>query len=447
MSKDEVLERVKKGQINVVVVGIGRIGLPTAVTLAESGIKVIGVDTNNAVVSSVNQGMPQIDEAGLKDALKRVINAGKFEATLDISSAVKNADVVIICVPTPVDESKNPDYSVIQEVSKDLAEVMSRGTLVIVESTVAPGIVEDMIIPLLESGGLKAGVDFGIASCPERSDPGKIMRHLREVPRIVGGIDEKSANATATFYEVSLNTNVMKVRDPKTANAVKLTENIFRDVNIALMNELAILYEKIGIDIIDVINAASTKWNFVPHYPGAGVGGPCLPTNSYYLIQEAQKVGYIPYIVRFAREINDRMPDYVVTIVMEALNEVNKKVKGSRIAILGVTYKPEVRDVQNTPAERIIGQLKRLGAEVACYDPFFKGEKIHGICLTHNVKDTVKGADCIVLCTAHQEFLALDYSSLRQMTNWPAAFVDTRGVTDPSVIKQVGFTFRGIGRN
>lgn len=448
LSRQEVLDDVKGGRITVCVIGLGRVGLPTAAVFAEAGARVIGADINRAVVQLIESGKCQFrDEPGLDALIEAVVKNGNLTATVNVSSAVKEADAVIVCVPTPVDESKVPDYSAVKAACRDAAKTLRRDCLVIVESTVGPGTVEDMVVPLLEEGTkMKAGVDFGAASCPERADPGRVLQNLKVVPRIVGGIDQRSTDAAAAFYEAALGVKVVRVRDPKTANAVKLTENLFRDVNIALANEFAILYEKLGIDTVEVINACSTKYNFMPHYPGAGVGGPCLPQNPYYLIVEGVKVGNIPYLVRMAREINDRMPEHVVTLVAEALNDIGKTVRGSKIAMLGVAYKPDIHDLQLTPMEKVFNRLKEMGASLTIYDPMFRGEEVFGCMVAESLSDAVKGTDCIIIGTAHEEFYDMDLATLSRLCSKPAAFVDSRHVLDPSMIKRHGFAYRGVGR-
>ena len=447
MNEAEVSTNLKKGKLTIGVIGVGRIGLPTAAVFADAGAKVIGADSNKDVVEAINHGETPIDEPGLKELVEQVVRVGKLKATTNVVATAKISDALIVCVPTPVDESKTPDYSSLESACQAISGGLRKGSLIIIESTVSPNTVESRVIPILEDNTrMQAGRDFGVASCPERADPGNILVHLKTTPRIVGGINAKSTEIAAALYKAALGVQVVKLANPKTANAVKLTENIFRDVNIALMNELAILYEKLGIDIIEVINAAATKWNFVPHYPGVGVGGPCLPANPYYLIQEGQKVGYIPHIVRMAREVNDRMPEHVVGLVLEALNSIGKTAKNSKVAILGVTYKPGVRDIQNTPVEPVIMGLRKLGANVACYDPFFKNQELFKVKLAGTLADAVKVADCIVLCTAHSEFQVLNFNELAKLAHKPAAFIDARGVVDPVKVLEAGLIFRGVGR-
>lgn len=448
LSEEEITDAFKKGKIRICVVGLGRIGLPTACMFAAAGAKVVGVDIDQKVVTEVNSGRCRFqDEPGLKQLMQTVVRESKLKATCDVSSSVAKSDCVVVCVPTPINECKTPNFQAVLESCRRIGESLRKGTVVVIESTVSPGTVEDKIIPLLEgNSGMEAGKDFGIASCPERASPGETLNHLKTLPRVVGGINSRSFEVAAAMYRTALGVRIIQVRDPKTANAVKLTENIFRDVNIALMNEFAVLYEKLGIDIIEVIDACATKWNFVPHYPGAGVGGPCLPANAYYIINEGLKVGYIPHLIRMAREINDRMPEHVVTLVTEALNNVGKVVSKSKIALLGVAYKAEVHDLQMTPLERVYYKLKIMGASMSIYDPLFKGEDVFGAVVARNLIDAISNADCIIIGTAHTEFRDLDLDRVAEVGRMPVALVDTQNLISPEVATKKGLSFLGVGR-
>jgi nucleotide sugar dehydrogenase len=439
---------LRKRGLKIVVIGLGRIGLPTAALFALSGARVTGVDIRERVVKETNAGRCSfVDEPGLVGLVKDTVGKGNFSATTKPDGAISTADFVIVCVPTPVDETKTPDYSAVRKVADTIGQSLTKGTVVVMESTVGPGIVEDMVGPILEAkSGLRAGRDFGLVSCPERSDPGKIVQNMGSVPRIVGGMTSDSTNLVASLYEAAFGVKTVKLSSPKAANAVKLTENLFRDVNIALANEFALLYEKLGVDVIEVINACASKYNFIPHYPGAGVGGPCLPSNSYYLISEGIKVGNIPYIIRLAREINDRMPDHVVELVGEALNETGKTIKGSRIAVLGVAYKPDVKDLQLTPIERVVLRLKGMGGKVSIYDPMFKEERVFGQKANGSMTEAVKGADCLVIGTAHDEFRGIDLKKVATLAGKRAAIVDSRNIVTPQEARAAGFAYRGVGR-
>jgi nucleotide sugar dehydrogenase len=440
---------LRRGKIRIAVIGLGRIGLPTAAAFAKAGAIVSGVDLKKDVVDQTNAGICWLtDELGLSDLVRDGVKSGNLRATTATEEAVSRADFTIICVPTPVYETKTPDYSAVQKASHTVGKSLRKGSVAIVESTVGPGVVEELVGPILEEeSGMKAGKDFGLVACPERSDPGNIMQNMRTLPRIIGGVGSAWTDATVALYEASLGVKAIRVSSPKTANAAKLTENLFRDVNIALANEFALLFEELGVDTIEVINACASKYNFMPHYPGLGVGGPCLTANSYYLISEGIKAGNIPYLIRMAREINDRMPDHAVELIEEALNEAGKTVSGSKIVMMGVAYKPNIKDVQLTPVERVVTKLKAMGAKVEIYDPMFKGEKVLGFRGRPSLEAAARGADCLVIGTAHDEFRHLDLGELAKLARAKAAFVDARNVVSPEAVRRAGFAFRGVGRS
>jgi nucleotide sugar dehydrogenase len=444
MSPQAVEQALKHGKINISVVGAGRIGLPTAVLFANAGAKVTACDINPKVVTAITNGQNYIDEPGLDELFDQAIKSGQLTASLDTAQSTSNSDVIILSVPTPVTEEKVPEYEYILNAAKDTGKGLQRGSLIVVESTIGPGTLENQIIPVIEeASGLKAGTDFLAASCPERADPGSIITRFRSIARIIGGYTKQSADIAAAIYR-TLADEILIVPDPKTANAVKLTENIFRDVNIALMSELAILYEHLGISIFDVIDGASTKWNFIPHYPGAGVGGPCLPANAYYIIGKGNTVGYVPYLVRMSREINDRMPHEMVRHTMEALNRAGKSLKGAKVTILGLTYKPVIADTQMSPAILIATELEELGANLAFCDPLLAGTTFHGHPVIGDPLKAVKGADCVLLVTAHKEFSDLDLDTVASKTKSPLVLVDGRALYRKHALPKDSI-YQGIG--
>lgn len=449
---DQIIPFLKADKIKIAVFGLGRIGLPTALAFAVNGITIYGVDTQESVINSLKNLKPHVDEPGLTDLLKTVMKNNKFFVTTNYREAMKEADVVIICVPTPVTSDKIPDYSSIIEVCNNGLTFLKKDDLVIVESTISPGTIEQLIVPLIKkSARLNAGIDYGIACCPERADPGNILVNFKKVPRIIGGYTNKSAEITKEIYRCITDADIIQVSNDKIACAVKLTENIFRDVNIALINELAILYEKIGLDTIEIIKAASTKWNFQPHYPGAGVGGPCLPANPYYLIQEAIKVGFVPHLLRVAREINDRMPQHIIELALQALNQAGKSVKTAKIAILGITYKPDVHDFQLSPAIPIIRALEQLGAKLVIYDPLIQSTDalnhnfLNGATCANSVEEAITDADCIIIVTAHRQFNQIKITALENLAAKPLTIVDGRNIFDLNEIPS-GTIYFGVGR-
>jgi nucleotide sugar dehydrogenase len=346
-----------------------------------------------------------------------------------------------------MDENKIPDYTALKTVGKQLHDLLVPGSLVIVESTVEPGFIEDDLIPIIEGDGrLKAGRDFGIGVCPETANPGQILNDFERLPRLVGATNEKTATIITKIYRHVFTVDLIPMPDCKTANAVKLTTNVFRDINIAFVNELAILFEKIGIDIMKVLEAAKTKYNFQVHYPGAGVGGPCLPVNSYQMLNLAKNVDpNLLRMVRVGREINEYMHQHVIDLLKDGFAEASKKIEDSQILILGVSYKPDVKDIQLTPAEPIIDKLKQLKAKVKIYDPYFKSAEVFGIKTESNLVDALNNTDAVLLVTAHKEFHDLEPTFLASKMKTPIV-VDSRGIMDNHAAKKSGLIFRGLGR-
>ncbi|MHA1270836.1 MAG: nucleotide sugar dehydrogenase [Candidatus Helarchaeota archaeon] len=443
---DQINSKFKNGELVFTVVGMGRIGQPTASIIGKKGVKVYGYDIDKNLISILKSGRPTVDEPGLDSIIQEIITKNLLIPIDTPQEAISHSDVIIVSLPTPITLDKIPDYSAIIQCFKDISQFIKKGSLIIIESTVSPGTVENLIIPTIEKhSNLKVIQDFGIASCPERANPGEIIKKFNEIPRIIGGINKDSTIITACIYKNIVDSDLILVSNPKTANAVKLTENIFRDVNIALMNELAILFEKLEIDIFEIINAASTKWNFVPHFPGAGVGGPCLPANPYYLIQEAIKVDYVPHLIRFAREINDRMPHHLVELVLKTLNIIDKSIKNSNIAILGLSYKPNIADYQLSPTFPVVSELLKLNASIKIYDPFFEGQTIHNLKIEQSLESTLINSDCIVIITDHDSFKNLDLSSTLSICNKPLVIVDGRNTLDPDKLPD-NVIYRSIGR-
>jgi nucleotide sugar dehydrogenase len=444
---NEVKKSLAEGFLKICVIGIGRIGLPTALSFANSGLKTIGVDINTDLVNQINsRNFPLKDEPGYAEIFDKVIRNETFSATTRIEEGVPSSDVIILSLPTPMDENNIPNYSALTSVGSELNKLLEPSSLVIVESTVEPGFIENEFIQILEtSTRLKAGKNFLIGVCPENANPGEILHDFTHLPRLVGGFDEKSLEIITMIYNHVFHVELVKMSDCKTANAVKLTTNVFRDINVAFVNELSILYEKLGIDMLEVLEAAKKKYNFQIHYPGAGVGGPCLPINSYQLLNSAKKSGAFLRIVKSSREINEHMPDHVIELVIDAFQEAKKPIHESTIAVLGISYKPDVKDIQLTPAESIIKKLQKLGAKIHIYDPYFKNTNIFGIKTEDNLESAVSNVDAITIVTAHNEFCG---SSLLQLIKKMKSLIviDSRGVIDTSLVKNNQIIFRGIGR-
>ena len=448
MSESEFSNHIQSGSLKICVIGIGRIGLPTALSFANSGLSTIGLDINSELVNMINQGeFPLKDEPGYPTIFEKVLKEKKFSTTTQIQDAVPQSDVIVLSLPTPMDEQNIPNYDALRSVGNQLHKFLSPGSIVIVESTIEPGFVENEFKTILEGNDpkLTVGKDFSIGVCPETANPGQILNDFERLPRLVGAVDEKTHAIIKKIYKHVFTVDLISMPNCKTANAVKLTTNVFRDLNIAFVNELAILFEKVGIDIMTVLEAAKTKYNFQVHYPGPGVGGPCLPVNSYQYLNTAKEFDISLKLVETARKINENMPSHVIKLLINAFEEQNKPLNGSTILLLGVSYKPDVKDIQISPAENIIEKLKQLNVNIKIYDPYFKSENIFEIDTESNLIDALSNCDGIILVTSHKEFHNIDPKFLKSKLKNPI-FIDSKCVLDQDESIKAGLIYRGLGR-
>ncbi|NOZ83115.1 MAG: nucleotide sugar dehydrogenase [Euryarchaeota archaeon] len=437
---------ISRRRVKIAVFGLGYVGLPTALEFAAKGFRVVGVDVKEELVERLNSGQSHIRELNLEERLRRCLKEGRFTATLDGTSAARECDVSIICVPTPVTREKVPDLSYVIDAGKTIAKGLAKDKLVVLESTVHPTCTESELKPVLESSGLKAGRDFGLAYVPERYNPGDEEHTVDKIVRVVGAIDERWCDITAQLY-ATIARGVHRVRDIRTAEAAKIIENVQRDLNIALMNELALIFERLGVDVYEVIEAAATKWNFVRYYPGAGVGGHCLPVDPYYLTFKAQQLGFHPRVILAGRSVNDAMPHHVVELVVKGLNRVRKPVNGSKVVVLGVSYKRNTGDVRNTPSEVVIRELRGMGAEVWAYDPFVSPEEVEKKGARWGEPPEVfRDADCMVLVTDHDAFREIELKAVGRLSSRGCVLVDGRGFFDRNAARDAGFEYLGVGR-
>ena len=443
---DDVKESLNSQNLRVCVIGIGRIGLPTALSFAKSGLQTIGLDINETLVEKINSDIfPLKDEPGYEEIFHDVIQNQKFSATTKIEDAVPSSDLILLSLPTPMDENNIPDYTALKNVGSKLSDILSPNSLVIVESTIEPGFIEDEMISLIStSGKLKINENFFIGVCPENANPGEILHDFTNLPRLVGGINQNITKIIKLIYNFVFAVELVEMPNCKTANAVKLTTNGFRDINIAFVSELALMFEKLGIDINTVLEAAKKKYNFQVHYPGSGVGGPCLPINSYQLLNTARRTNSTLNIIESGRKINEKMPEHVVKLTLDAFQQCKKTIKESTILILGVSYKPNVKDIQLTPAEIIIKKIQELGANVRIYDPYFKNNDVFGIRSEPNLDDVLSKVNATILVTGHDEFRQLDPSLFSQTID--KILIDTRGIIDPTIANDFNLVFRGLGR-
>jgi len=402
------------------IVGLGYVGLPLALEFAKAGLTVFGIEQNPVKVEKINRGESYIEDVDSKE-LSTVVSNGKLKAFTDFYP-VKDSDAIVICVPTPLTIHKEPDISYIVNVTGEIAKFLKKGHLVVLESTTYPGTTEEVVLPILEKSGLKAGIDFYLAFSPERVDPGNKEFTMRDIPKVVGGINKESTELAGKLYSY-ITDKVYPVSSPKVAEMEKLLENIFRLVNISFVNELALLCQRMGIDIWEVISAASTKpYGFMPFYPGPGLGGHCIPIDPFYLSWKAKEYDFDVRFIELAGEINDSMPYYIVDMAMKALNTQRKALNGSRILIIGVAYKPNVADPRESPALKIIPELEKLGALVEYYDPYIReikiGDKIYDSAVL--TEEKINSSDCILIVTDHNN---IDYNLLYKNAK---LIVDTR---------------------
>lgn len=424
----------------VTIVGLGYVGLPLACLCAEKGYKVYGLDVDSDKVDLINKNQSPVDDEYVVNKLKNLKN--KINATANANECVPNSDVVIVCVPTPVDRNNAPDLTALMESASAISKLIKQNTLLIIESTIYPGTVEEIVVPILKKQRFDAYKnDILVAHCPERIDPGNRKWTIENLPRVVGGITKEAAKKAAEFYRSIIEADIVELSSVKAAEATKIMENTFRDVNIAFVNEMAKSFDKAGIDITEVIKGASTKpFAFMPHYPGAGVGGHCIPIDPYYLIEKAKQIGFNHKFLSLAREINNSMPHYTVELLENELKKLKKTIKRAKIGVLGLAYKANVDDTRESPAFEIINILKTKGADAFVFDPHVKKES--------NVKDInelLNKSDYLVLATDHNEFKNIDSNLLKK--HKILVVIDGRNCLDKEKIKAMGILYHGIGRN
>jgi len=420
----ELIRKIQDKSARIGVIGLGYVGLPLAVDKAIAGYEVIGFDIQQRRVDMVNQGVNYIGDV-VDEELREVVRTGKLRATTDYDE-IKNLDIVTICVPTPLDKNKQPDLTYIRNSAQEVAKRLHAGMLVVLESTTYPGTTEEEVKPILESTGLKCGTDFFLAFSPERVDPGNKLYNVQNTPKVVGGVTPVCTKVAATLYSNVLQSDVFEVSSPKVAELEKLYENTFRNVNIALANELALICDRMGISVWEVIDAASTKpYGFMAFYSGPGLGGHCIPIDPFYLSWKAKEYDYYTKMIETSAVINDAMPEFVVDRIYRILNRFKKPLNGSTILILGVAYKKDIDDMRESPALKVISLLEKEGSHVIYNDPY-----IHTFTLAGKVYNSVpvtaellSGVDLVVITTEHSSY---DYDLIVERAS---NVFDTRNAT------------------
>ncbi len=420
---------------NVAIVGLGYVGLPLALLAKENGYSVIGIDTDEEKVELIRRQISPFVDEKIGYSLKKnklFVNSNPI--------FLRESEIIIVCVPTPIDENSKPDFVPLIEASKSVAKELKPGDLVIIESTVNPGVCESIVLPILEkSSGLKAGIDFDLSHCPERINPGDSTWTLENINRVVGSLNERGLRKTLVFYRSILGKGkVTPMASIKEAEAVKIVENSFRDINIAFVNELAMSFEVLGIDIVNVIRGASTKpFSFLAHYPGCGVGGHCIPVDPYYLIEHAKKNGFEHKFLMQAREINNYMPSYTIKLLKRELKK--RGIEKGKVVVLGASYKPDISDVRESPSFEIYKELRQNGFDVDMYDPYVKKEIV-----SNNLDESLTGAVAIIIATAHREFLTLNPKFLSEYGI--QVVIDGRNCLNKKIFEDSQVSYKGIGR-
>ena len=415
-------KKIRDKTARIGIIGLGYVGLPLAVAFAREGFNVTGIEQDRSRIISINSGKNYIGDIDNSE-LKALVKSKKLRAT-DDPKELEHADAICICVPTPLDKNKQPDISFVTSTAEKLSKIVHKDQLIILESTTYPGTTEEVLKPMLERSGLKAGQDFFLAFSPERVDPGNKKFNIKNITKVVGGINEKSTGLAALLYGQVVD-EVHKVSSPRVAEIEKLLENVFRSVNIALVNELSILCKKMDIDIWEVIDAAKTKpYGFMPFYPGPGIGGHCIPLDPFYLAWKAREYGINAKFIELAGEINDRMPKYVVELIQNSLNKKGKAVKGSNIVVYGVAYKKDISDQRESPSLKIIELLIKNGAKLSYNDSYVPKIHLNGTVLHSRDMKAIKDCDCAVIATDHSYY---DYEAIVKNAS---LVIDTRNATN-----------------
>jgi len=436
----------KRGKYSVCVVGCGRIGLPTACAFAEAGFQVIGVDTDPSIVSLLRKGKVPFVETSLSALVKKHVRSGRLIATTDTQKAASQSDIIVIAVATIIDEKKKPNYSHVEKACKDVGMGLRRGSLTIIASTVGPSITENLIKDTLENAsGLKAGKDFGLVNSPTRAAPGRILQDLATYARVVGAINEHSFKVASLVLGTVVKGGIVKVHDLRTAETVKLFENVYRDVCLALSNDFGLLCEKIKVDYLEAQSAANTQPHC--HLLRPGIVGGHIPKDPYLLLWEAENASAKLSLAALARKINDEMPEHTVQLARDALRS-QKPFRRAKIALLGISYSPNTKEHRGSAIDKLVKMFTDRGAVVRVFDPLYtyKELKDFGYPAERSLAKAVEGTDCIVIVVGHNRFKRLNWRKLRLLMTKSAAIVDMGHVIAPKKARKAGFIYRGAGR-
>jgi len=443
MSVEEISMVCKiREDTKITIYGLGHMGLPTAALLARSGLKILGVDVNPHIVKKINQAQSPILEPGLGEIIHETVKNSRLSASTNIEQASRQSEVHMVIVPTPIDENKAADLKSVEMACRSIAQGLDKGDLVIIESTVPPGTCQNLATPLLEESGLKVGLDFGLAYTPERALPNRTLDEMAHNPRVIGAIDDCSFEKASSLYQRITSGEIIRVKDLQTAEMVKLMENTYRDTNIALANEFALICESLDIDALEAIKAANHHPRVNIHVPGPGVGGHCLSIDPYFLVEIANEQGIDTPLIKTSRMVNENMPLEVARMAREALMEKDKKLRGSEFGILGVAYKGNVADARESPAEDLIRELLSSGGVVYAHDPYVPSELVESFGAKSVSLERVLDCDCVILMTGHDIYSHLEPSMIKK-----GVFICTQPILEPEKFRNADVVFRGVGRS
>ena len=420
----------------IAVIGLGYVGLPLTLLAEKKGYKVVGIDTDKNKIELLKKRISPFSD---KEISKKLLNSSiEFE---NYFIKIKEASIVTICVPTPIYDNHMPNLEPVERACDEIAPHIKKGQLIILESSVNPGVSEEIVLPILEKGsGLKGGKDFYLAHCPERINPGDKKWNVENINRVVGALEEKGLKMAINFYRSIISGEVKPMNSLKEAEAVKIVENSFRDINIAFVNELAMSFSRLGIDVVKVIEGAATKpFSFMPHFPGCGVGGHCIPVDPYYLIEYAKEKGFEHDFLRLARRINNRMPKFTADITAKGLNEKRIAINGTKVTVLGLAYKPNIDDFRESPSFEIIKKLEEYGAEIETFDPYVLEKST-----AKNLEEALNGSVAVIIATAHDVFKNLTPEYL--VDKGIKVVIDGRNCLPKEKYVKAGLIYKGIGR-
>jgi UDP-N-acetyl-D-mannosaminuronic acid dehydrogenase len=440
LSLEKIISSIKERRQSLAVVGCGYVGLPTAALFADAGFDITAVDIKPEIIEAANCGVSMINESGLDEILLRNVNAGRFKALSNSPEIFSQVDGIIVSVQTLIDRNNDPDLSFLLKALDEIGANLKKGALVVVGSTVPPGTMLDLVKPNLENkSGLEAEVDFYLAYVPERIAPGKALKEFVESPRLIGGVGVKSTRIAAELFGTVCEKVIES--DAATAEIAKLAENTFRDVNIAFANQLALISEESGVDVVEVIKQANTHPRVNIHTSGPGVGGPCLTKDPYLLVYKTKNQN--PNIIETARNVNDYMAKHILKITSDTLANAGKEIKKSKVTVAGLAYKADVNDSRCTPSKPVIHQLKELGSEITIYDPYCK--TAFGLEIADSLNQALENSDCLIIMTDHREFKNIKLADLKGVMNVEPVIIDCRRIIDPKEAYKKGFTYYGIG--